>query len=42
VEAFKVTGLKTNLPFFIELLDNPEFVRGTYDTGLVDGRLRAS
>jgi acetyl-CoA carboxylase biotin carboxylase subunit len=42
VEAFKVTGLKTNLPFFIELLDNPEFVQGTYDTGLVDGRLRAS
>jgi acetyl-CoA carboxylase, biotin carboxylase subunit len=42
VAAFKVAGLKTNLPFFVELLDNPEFARGTYDTGLVDGRLRAS
>jgi acetyl-CoA carboxylase biotin carboxylase subunit len=42
VEAFKVAGVKTNLPFFVELLDNPEFARGTYDTGLVDGRLRAS
>ncbi len=42
VDAFKVEGLKTNLPFFVELLDNPEFAQGTYDTGLVDGRLRAS
>ncbi|HEU5160648.1 MAG TPA: biotin carboxylase N-terminal domain-containing protein [Streptosporangiaceae bacterium] len=42
VEEFKVAGVKTNLPFFVELLDNPEFTRGTYDTGLVDGRLRAS
>jgi acetyl-CoA carboxylase biotin carboxylase subunit len=42
VDGFKVAGLKTNLPFFAELLDNPEFAQGIYDTGLVDGRLRAS
>jgi acetyl-CoA carboxylase biotin carboxylase subunit len=42
VDAFKVEGPKTNLPFFVELLDNAEFAQGTYDTGLVDGRLRAS
>ncbi|MGH3373812.1 MAG: acetyl-CoA carboxylase biotin carboxylase subunit [Actinoallomurus sp.] len=40
VEAFKIEGLKTNLPFFTELLANPEFVSGEYDTGLVD-RMRA-
>ena len=34
-------GLKTNLPFHAELLDNPEFVSGDYDTGLVS-RMRQS
>jgi acetyl-CoA carboxylase biotin carboxylase subunit len=38
--AFVVEGLKTNLPFFEELLDNPEFVSGDYDTGLIE-RMRA-
>jgi acetyl-CoA carboxylase biotin carboxylase subunit len=40
VEAFRIEGLKTNLPFFTELLADPEFVSGEYDTGLVD-RMRA-
>jgi acetyl-CoA carboxylase biotin carboxylase subunit len=40
VRAFVVEGLKTNLPFFEELLDNPEFVSGDYDTGLIE-RMRA-
>jgi acetyl-CoA carboxylase, biotin carboxylase subunit len=40
VEAFRIEGLKTNLPFFTELLAEPEFVSGEYDTGLVD-RMRA-
>jgi acetyl-CoA carboxylase biotin carboxylase subunit len=40
VEGFTVTGLKTNLPFFAELLADPAFVSGDYDTGLVD-RMRA-
>jgi acetyl-CoA carboxylase biotin carboxylase subunit len=40
VEAFRIEGPKTNLPFFTELLANPEFVSGEYDTGLVD-RMRA-
>ncbi|HEY7486857.1 MAG TPA: biotin carboxylase N-terminal domain-containing protein [Streptosporangiaceae bacterium] len=42
IAAFQVDGLKTNLPFFAELLENAEFAQGTYDTGLVDGRMRAS
>jgi acetyl-CoA carboxylase biotin carboxylase subunit len=39
VAGFVVEGPKVNLPFFTELLDDPEFVSGTYDTGLV-GRMR--
>jgi acetyl-CoA carboxylase, biotin carboxylase subunit len=35
VAAFAVEGLKTNLPFHAELLANPEFGRGDYDTSLV-------
>jgi acetyl-CoA carboxylase biotin carboxylase subunit len=39
VAGFAVAGPKCNLPFFTELLDNPEFVSGGYDTGLI-GRMR--
>ncbi|HVD28072.1 MAG TPA: biotin carboxylase N-terminal domain-containing protein [Mycobacteriales bacterium] len=41
VAGFRIEGPKHNLPFFTELLANPDFVAGTYDTGLVD-RMRAS
>jgi acetyl-CoA carboxylase biotin carboxylase subunit len=40
VSEFRIAGLKTNVPFFAELLDNEEFVSGQYDTGIV-GRMRA-
>jgi acetyl-CoA carboxylase biotin carboxylase subunit len=40
VAAFEVEGLKSNLPFFAELLADAEFVCGVYDTGLI-GRMRA-
>jgi acetyl-CoA carboxylase biotin carboxylase subunit len=35
VAGFEIAGPKCNLPFFTELLDNPEFVSGDYDTGIV-------
>jgi acetyl-CoA carboxylase biotin carboxylase subunit len=38
--GFVVEGPKCNLPFFTELLAEPDFVSGRYDTGLV-ARLRA-
>jgi acetyl-CoA carboxylase biotin carboxylase subunit len=41
VAAFAVDGPKTNLRFHAELLDNPEFVSGDYDTSLVT-RMRPS
>jgi acetyl-CoA carboxylase biotin carboxylase subunit len=41
VSGFRIEGLKTNLPFHAELLDNAEFVTGDYDTGLVN-RMRSA
>ena len=40
VGAFEIVGPKSNLPFFLELLDCDEFLSGNYDTGLID-RMRA-
>ncbi|MFI0432943.1 MAG: acetyl/propionyl/methylcrotonyl-CoA carboxylase subunit alpha [Candidatus Nanopelagicales bacterium] len=40
VEAFHIEGPKNNLPFFVELLDEHEFVGGDYTTGLID-RMRS-
>lgn len=40
VEGFTIVGPKNNLPFFTELLENDEFARGEYDTGLIS-RMRA-
>ncbi|MFC3503538.1 acetyl/propionyl/methylcrotonyl-CoA carboxylase subunit alpha [Micromonospora krabiensis] len=39
VAAFEISGPKCNLPFFAELLENPEFLSGDYDTAIVT-RLR--
>ncbi|HEX7745420.1 MAG TPA: biotin carboxylase N-terminal domain-containing protein [Micromonosporaceae bacterium] len=39
VAGFQIAGPKSNLPFFAELLENPEFRSGDYDTGIV-GRMR--
>ena len=35
VAAFEIAGVKTNLPFHAELLTDPAFVSGDYDTSLV-------
>ena len=35
VRDFTIAGPKNNLPFHAELLDDPRFVSGDYDTGLV-------
>jgi acetyl-CoA carboxylase biotin carboxylase subunit len=36
VERFTISGPKTNLPFFVELLADAGFRSGDYDTGLID------
>jgi acetyl-CoA carboxylase, biotin carboxylase subunit len=40
VRGFRIEGLKHNLPFFAELLDEPAFTSGDYDTGLIE-RMRS-
>jgi acetyl-CoA carboxylase, biotin carboxylase subunit len=40
VESFVIEGPKNNLPFFVELLADPAFTSGAYDTGLV-ARMRS-
>ncbi len=40
VAGFTITGPRTNLPFLAEVLSQPEFVSGDYDTGIV-GRMRS-
>lgn len=32
---YVVGGIRTNLPFHLALLENAEFVAGTYDTGFI-------
>ncbi|MGC5051382.1 acetyl-CoA carboxylase biotin carboxylase subunit [Micromonospora sp. DT48] len=39
VAAFELTGPKNNLPFFVDLLDDQQFLSGDYDTTIVS-RLR--
>jgi acetyl-CoA carboxylase biotin carboxylase subunit len=41
VAAFRITGLKTNLPFHAELLSSAEFGSGDYDTSVI-AQMRAS
>jgi acetyl-CoA carboxylase biotin carboxylase subunit len=36
VSEFRIEGIKTNLPFFLELLAEPAFTSGEYDTGLIE------
>ena len=40
VAEFRITGLKTNLPFHAELLADPGFVSGRYDTSVIDQMTR--
>jgi acetyl-CoA carboxylase biotin carboxylase subunit len=40
VSEFRIEGIKTNLAFFVELLAEPAFTSGDYDTGLIE-RMRA-
>jgi acetyl-CoA carboxylase biotin carboxylase subunit len=40
VAGFQIEGPKTNLPFFTELLAEPDFVSGSYDTSLIE-RMRS-
>jgi pyruvate carboxylase len=36
ISEFRIRGVATNLPFLGQLLENPEFRAGNYDTGFID------
>ena len=49
VSEYKITGIKTTLPFFDRALRHPKFIEGDFDTGFVarlqaekDDRVRAT
>ena len=35
LSEYVVTGIKTNLPFHLALLEHPDFIAGSYDTGFI-------
>jgi acetyl-CoA carboxylase biotin carboxylase subunit len=41
LNEFRVEGIKTTIPFHRRVVENPEFVAGEYDTGLVERVLHA-
>ncbi|MBX3083485.1 MAG: acetyl-CoA carboxylase biotin carboxylase subunit [Anaerolineae bacterium] len=36
LEEYRITGLKTNLPFHMKLVDSHHFISGKFDTGFVE------
>jgi len=41
LEQFKVEGIKTTIPIHQRILQEPDFISGNYDTGLI-GRMLGS
>lgn len=37
---FKIVGVDTNIPFHLQMMDNPHFIAGTLDTAFVEKRFR--
>ncbi len=40
LREYQVEGIKTNILFFREILDHPEFCKGDFDTGFIDRWLK--
>ncbi len=36
LEEYEVSGIKTNIPFFLRVLEHPDFISGNFDTGFID------
>jgi acetyl/propionyl-CoA carboxylase alpha subunit len=37
LQDYRVVGIPTSIPFFLALLDDPDFLAGSYDTGFLSG-----
>ena len=42
LQDFAISGIQTNLPLFQRILDDPDFIAGTYHTGFMQRRLTAN
>ena len=42
LSEFMITGIKTTIPFQLAILQNPDFIRGTYSTSFVENFLRGA
>jgi acetyl-CoA carboxylase biotin carboxylase subunit len=40
LSEYHVEGIKTNIAFFLEILDDPDFLKGNFDTGFLDHWLK--
>src|SRR5215471_1860628 len=40
LSEYQVEGIKTNISFFLEILEDPDFVKGHFDTGFLDRWLK--
>ncbi len=40
LEEYEIAGIKTTLPFFKEVMQDPEFVAGRLDTGFIDAFMK--
>ena len=36
LKEFRIRGIKTNIPFLLNVLENKEFVEGAVDTSFID------
>ena len=36
LSEYQVEGIKTNISFFLEILDDPDFLKGNFDTGFLE------
>ena len=42
LREFKIVGVSTNIPFHLQVMDNPQFLTGSVDTGFVEKHYRPS
>ena len=40
LRSYAILGIRTNIPFLIQLLDHPDFVNASIDTGCLDREAR--
>jgi acetyl-CoA carboxylase biotin carboxylase subunit len=40
LREYQIEGIQSNIAFFLEILDNPEFKEGVFDTGFIDRWLK--